>query len=327
MGNTVLMLPVIEQLARYFHKPIDVLIDERYADLLQLLPVAATTLSYPTQERRTKTAAATVRALTMPVSVLAKRYDTVFNLVEGVRAWTLALASWSRQRIGYTDQLRPWLYDFAAERGGLVHYYDRYAAILQSIGSHAIPPWPRYFAPSRARASIDALLSDLHVPRDAALAVIHPGAGRPGRRWPPERFGKVARALSEDAGMRICVIGPPSERGLMDGVRAEMGRPDDALLMSLPLLDLFALFERAAILVSNESGPTHLATMTPIPIVTVFGPAKETAWRPVRKERLTIIRGADCDPRCGKRQCFAGLRCLERATPEIVTAAAKALLQ
>ena len=113
----------------------------------------------------------------------------------------------------------------------------------------------------------------------------------------------------------------------MNRIRAAMRRPDHATCLRLSLTRLVALFDRAAVLVSNESGPTHLSTTTDVPIVTIFGPAKESRWRPVRDRDVTVLRGADCDPACRWQSCAAGLRCLLATTSDDVLDAARPYLE
>jgi ADP-heptose:LPS heptosyltransferase len=205
--------------------------------------------------------------------------------------------------------------------------FHRYARLLECTGRED-PPARLRMAPSPATCrELDEILRDRLPSRDVPLAVMHPGAGYDFRRWPEERFAAVADGLAERWGVHTCLVGGPAEAGLMDRVRQTMRRPDHAVCLRLSLTHLVALFERAALLVSNESGPTHLATTTDVPIVTIFGPAKESRWRPVRDHDVTVLRGADCDPACRWQSCAVGLRCLLATTADDVLSAAEPYLQ
>jgi ADP-heptose:LPS heptosyltransferase len=156
--------------------------------------------------------------------------------------------------------------------------------------------------------------------------VIHPGAGKEYRQWPADRFAAVADELVRRRAMNICIIGGAGDQPLMDQIIAAMAHRAAAFSLVLPIQQLLALMERATILLSNESGPTHLAAATELPIATIFGPSKEQVWRPIRRENMLVLRGEECDPRCGKRRCYADRKCLMALTPAMMLAAAEQLL-
>ena len=82
----------------------------------------------------------------------------------------------------------------------------------------------------------------------------------------------MANDLVQHKGMTICFIGGPGEQSLMNKIRSLMRNPQAALCLRLTLVQLVALFDMASILICNESGPMHLAAMTDLPIVAIFGP-------------------------------------------------------
>ena len=116
-------------------------------------------------------------------------------------------------------------------------------------------------------------------PPVAGAVVVHPGADAPARRWPVERYARVARRLGA-AGHRVVVTGGPAERDLVDAV-AEMAAlgPQDTFL-GLPFGRFSALVARAALVVSGDTGPAHLAAAHGAPSVTLFGPVAPARWGP-----------------------------------------------
>jgi ADP-heptose:LPS heptosyltransferase len=110
--------------------------------------------------------------------------------------------------------------------------------------------------------------------------------------------------------MEVFLIGSEKDRPFLEEVHEMMGETQHAHLFIEPLDLLVALFNRASILVSNESGPTHLAAATDVPIVTVMGPTNESCWGPLRKDRLTILRGPKCEE-CLWRDCTLDVRCVK----------------
>ncbi len=144
------------------------------------------------------------------------------------------------------------------------------------------------------------------------LVLLHPAAGIAWRCWPAERFAAVADRLIEQRDARVVILGTPADQPLADQLIAASTRPDRLRFHAGSLDQLLALIERADLIVSNESGPTHLATLAGLPAVTIFGPTAEALWAPLTREprRLAVLRGAACDPGCHGRTCVADRQCL-----------------
>lgn len=122
------------------------------------------------------------------------------------------------------------------------------------------------------------------------LALLHPGASVPEKRWPAEGFGRVARGLIR-RGYGVAVTGSQGERRLSQQV---CGLAPGALDLSgkTDLPTLIGLVERADLLVSNDTGPAHLAYALGTPSVTVFGPSTDVGrWGPLNRERHAVLLG------------------------------------
>ncbi len=331
LGNTVITLPVARELADYFQSDVDVLVDERYLDLATLALPKARLIPYPAQSRKRRGLRRNLAPLRLMAGLLQRRYDAVIDLTSGIRAATLTLCNLASRRVGFADAPRSWSYTMRIPAPDLPHAFDRYCAMLGIIGkpSGYRPPFTSLQPPQEAIESAMQAVDLVIPPRDARpapLFVCHPSAGAPMRCWPPERFAQVGDWLLQQYGGRLVIIGTPGEAALGETVLSAMQSREQAGFLSLPLMQLLGLFASASLLFSNESGPTHLAAATTLPIITIFGPTHEEIWRPIREERLTTIRGASCDPGCGKRHCVAGNRCMNELTVDMMIAAIQPLL-
>ncbi len=282
--------------------------------LVERLPGVGRVYAYPMQrDDQRRKQAHLGRLLRLFFTLFARRYHAVIDLTGGIRSTTLCLCTASFKRIGLADGRRAWSYSHRIDDEHGAHAYERYALILHAIGRTDLPA-PVYLAANdesrtRVSAALAGAFGETLAP-DQPLVVMHPSAGKAYRCWPPERFAAVADGLARQRNARTVIIGTPAEQEVGDRIRSAMTQPEAARYLAMPVADLLALFERCAVMVSNESGPTHLAAATDLPIVTIFGPTPEDAWRPIRLEKTVTLRGADCDPRCGKRKCFADHRCL-----------------
>jgi lipopolysaccharide heptosyltransferase II len=127
-------------------------------------------------------------------------------------------------------------------------------------------------------ARVDALLGDAD---DAPLVALHVGASATSRRWPAERFGAVADELVRRRGARIVFTGSASEAPLVAAARAVMSRPSRSLAGELSLGELGALLARADLVVTNNSGPAHLAAAVGTPVVDLYALTnpQHTPWQ------------------------------------------------
>ncbi len=161
---------------------------------------------------------------------------------------------------------------------------------------HEVHRWCRLVAEGLVvPADPDAL--DLAVPDVAPpvrdVAVVHPGAAFPGRRWPPERFAAVARHLA-DGGHEVVVTGGPAEAELASGVAAAAGLPPGAVLAGrTSSLELAAVVAAARVVVSGDTGVAHLATAYRRPSVVLFGPVSPALWGPPPRPQHTVLWHGD----------------------------------
>ncbi|MDQ4128596.1 MAG: glycosyltransferase family 9 protein [Actinomycetota bacterium] len=122
------------------------------------------------------------------------------------------------------------------------------------------------------------------------LALVHPGASVPEKRWPGETYGRVADSLVS-CGYDVAVTGSAGEKELTRLV-SEAGPGSLNLGGQTDLSTLIALVARASVVVSNDTGPAHLAYALRTPSVTLFGPSTDASrWGPLDGERHTVLEG------------------------------------
>jgi len=119
--------------------------------------------------------------------------------------------------------------------------------------------------------------------------VVHPGAAYPSRRWPPDRFAAVARALLR-TGHDVVLTGGPDEAPLARAVAARAGLPPEAVLAGRTgLLELAAQVAGARLVVCGDTGVAHLATAFGTPSVVLFGPMPPQRWGPPADGPHTVL--------------------------------------
>jgi ADP-heptose:LPS heptosyltransferase len=179
-----------------------------------------------------------------------------------------------------------------------VYFQPEIVRCLEVVGLVGAPP-------VTLEASIAVVPGDL---REAArfaaggpFAVLHPGAGAARRRWPPERFAAVGDALAGE-GLRIVVTGTEAERAIAGAVCAAMRAPAENACEALSLGGLAGLLSDAAVVVSNDSGPMHLAGAVGTPTVGIYWVGNLVNAAPLTRARHRQAASfrVDC-PVCGRR--------------------------
>ena len=153
--------------------------------------------------------------------------------------------------------------------------------------------------------------------------LVHPGSSASSRTYPAERYARVVEELSSGTGLPVLVTGGPGEEELARRVAGSAGIP---LGGETGLGAFAALVGRAAAVVTNNTGATHVASALKTPVVTVFaGTNPPEQWGPWRTPNRLLTNPVPCAP-CYKRVCPIGHECLKGIAPETVTGAALELL-
>jgi heptosyltransferase II len=145
------------------------------------------------------------------------------------------------------------------------------------------------------------------------------------KRWLPERYAAVADAVASRTGLKVAIVGGPGERGLGEAVAAMMRTPARLLSGETTLPELVGVLSRLRVLVTNDSGPMHLASALGVPVVAVFG---STDWRetaPAQGRASVVREDVHCAP-CMLRECPIDHRCMRRVSVDRVAGAALEML-
>jgi ADP-heptose:LPS heptosyltransferase len=195
------------------------------------------------------------------------------------------------------------------------------------------PPTNQTFAKFQPRpgetAEIDALLQrESPELGSAPLILLNPNASDllPLRRWPPQRFVELARRLLElFPDLFIGFTGAPAEAAAINQLAREVGSNRViALAGKTTLRQVLVLYTRSEILVTNDSGPAHFASMTPIHVVTLFGPETPTLFAAQSLHSSVLWAGIACSP-CvnaynNRQSVCRDNRCMQAITVDDVVA-------
>ena len=230
-----------------------------------------------------------------------------------------------RERWGYaTDGRRPLLTRAARVppevRGRSQVYY--YRAMLAGVGLRvtATPDASLRCLPEWS-AQADALLDG-----PGPWIGLNPGASfGTAKRWLPERYAAVGDLVARRTGARVAIVGGAGERALGDAIAGGMREPVRNLCGRTTLGGMAAVLSRMAVVITNDSGPMHVAAALGVPVVAVFGPTDERETGPVGGGHHIVREPVHCSP-CGLRECPIDHRCMTRIGVDRVAAEAREAL-
>jgi ADP-heptose:LPS heptosyltransferase len=174
----------------------------------------------------------------------------------------------------------------------------RYLEVVGLVGALPVSYRPALAVTDADRRQLRAVLPPPSRPRVA----LHPGSSDPRRRWPAERFAELGDALS-DVGAEVVVTGTGAESSVVRAVLTEMRAPATPVVDTLQLGGLAALYAECDVLVSNDTGPVHLAEAVGAATVGIYwagnfingAPTDRTRHRPMISWTLHCpVCGLDC---------------------------------
>jgi len=204
------------------------------------------------------------------------------------------------------------------------HEVRRQLDLVASVGCEAEGDRMVLQVPEAATERVQNLLTQVGIDQARPWVVIHAGATAPSRRYPPEKFAIVARQLVE-LGIQVVFTGTKPEQELIETIRTEINAPSVSLCDRLSLSELTALLQLAPLLISNNTGPVHIAAAVGTPIVDLYALTnpQHTPWGVPNK---VLFHDVPCRI-CYKSICPEGHHhCLQLVEPGSVVQAALDLL-
>ena len=294
VGDLVMAEPVVRALAAS-GREITLFVKRPLAPLAALLPGVAATIE--------KAAAAQDSV----AAIAAGDFDEAVVLPNSFRsAWLPARAGIAR-RFGYRGDLRaPLLAPALARPRGRRPQVEDYRELLAAMAVPAPPDWvPRLELPAALRAAGRARLARARVEVGAQpIAGLFPGAEwGASKRWPMARFAELARELRKRRpAIAEIVIAGPKEVWLAVRVHEESGKIHPLIGPDLDLAGLAGVLAHLDVLVTNDSGPMHLAAALGVPCVALFGPTDRRRTAPAGEGHQVLSLDLWCSP-CFRRRC------------------------
>ncbi|HEX8281169.1 MAG TPA: lipopolysaccharide heptosyltransferase II, partial [Chthoniobacterales bacterium] len=247
------------------------------------------------------------------VSLLKKQqpFEVAVLLPNSLRA---ALEVWLAgipRRVGFAGHHRAWLLNQVVPEpprtGPISHQVNRYLHLAETLGAVIDTAAQPVVRPTQNGAG----------PMKIGLC---PGAEYgPAKRWLTERFAEVATAVAGERAVQWILFGTVADAKVGGQIAAVLGERCTNRIGQTTLDELIAELRECALLLTNDTGTMHLATLLGVPVVAVFGSTEPRLTGPLRDDNVVIRHHVECSP-CFLRECPIDFRCMHAVTSEEVTA-------
>ena len=327
LGDIVHAIPVAAALRRADPQTrIDWLVSGKHREVLDLVSVVDRRIVV--DDRGTGGGAPLFRTI---AGLRREHYDVALDLQGLIKSAVIARTTGATRVVGFSSRycregLARMLYTDVYDPGGegiyapseKRHVVEINLGILQPLGIQTgRPEFPIEQSPSEAARQ-------MREQTGGRYALLNPGAAWPNKRWPPDRLAAVAHALNDHQGLKSVVLWGPGERALAEQVAADAAgaafvSPETAIA------DVIELARGAAVMVSGDTGPTHLAAAVGTPIVGLYGPTRPERNGPWVPDDITISRAAICQCHHLRRCRLSRMCLLDIEVAEVVAAVERRL--
>ncbi len=201
------------------------------------------------------------------------KFDAVIDLQGLFRTASLAWLSGCKKRFGMTNA-REFAHIFYTHKvpqdQDCTHLVDYYLKIIQTAGAREAQVQFVLPQPTAAADSINRLLKSNNINPDNYMVFV-PSSAHRDKCWPVERFAALADKISSRLGLSIIATGTKSERSLVEKLKTAANVPIANFAGLTDLSELTALLKAAKLVVSNDTGPGHIAAALGVPLVLIFG--------------------------------------------------------
>jgi len=201
------------------------------------------------------------------------------------------------------------------------HQVHRYLNLIALLGGNPEPVPPRIWL---SPGDLPALTKFLHEGSRQFIGINAGAEYGPAKRWIPEHFSEVAKRVSDEIACRWLLLGGPGDVEIANAIesqlRTQVADPRHVVNVAgkTTLMELCELIKFCKLLLTNDTGPMHLAAALGTPVVAIFGSTSAELTGPLGKQCVVVHQDVECSP-CFLRECPIDFRCMNRITVDQVT--------
>ena len=328
LGDAVMCEPAIRGLRKLFPEAqIALLVKPAVADLFAGHPALTRVLTYDTKGRH----AGLSGKWALAGQLRRQGFDLAVLFQNAFEAAFLTFLAGVPRRYGYATDGRSLLLSdsvAAPDRRTLVHQVRYYWDLLKPLGLTGDPSPPELVVFPEEEQAMARRFSQGGVTASDIVVGVNPGSTYGGaKRWLPERFAEVTERLcrtireSREQQVSVVILGAKGEEALGQEIAARLSSRSLVLSGATTIRELMAAVKRCEVLLTNDTGPMHIASAFRVPVIAIFGPTDWRTTSPFGSAHAIVRQPVDCAP-CLLRECPIDHRCMTGVTVDQVHEAA-----
>lgn len=315
IGDIILSTIILENLNSYFPSAeIHYLTEEFAKEAVNTHPLVSKALSYKKEDS----------LFSIIKKIRSEEYQIVFDLWSNPKSAQITFLSGAKYRVGYSYRGRRYAYNIKADVGrGDYHSAEHNLELLKAAGIPIISKRIKYYIDQEAEESANLFISS--VVSSKYLIGIIPSGGWDSKKCPTEKWIEIIEELKIKCNCKFLILWGPEDR--QDAIEIQRNFADEAILAPQTNLNhLAALIGKCNLVISNDSGPMHLAAAIGVPTLGLFGPTDPKKHGPYSDNSDYVIKSDLHCIICNKLICPFNKECFyEMSTEEIAEKSLKLL--
>ncbi|MBP1748344.1 MAG: rfaF 1 [Deltaproteobacteria bacterium] len=220
-----------------------------------------------------------------------------------------------RERVGYDRNKRGFMLNVkVTESAQLESTVEHYLRIADTLGVGRTIASPVLTVTSDEETKFDQEFTNIAKPY--AVMIVGAQYG-PSKCWPAAYFSELADAIIENFCLNVFMLPGRNEHGIADTIYAGIKHKDRADIMSMNIRDVKVCLARAAVVISNDTGPRHISAALSVPTIVFAGPMDEQYTSYASPSTRVLAKDMPCRP-CNKKRCDRGHDCMMDIKPQEV---------
>ena len=321
LGDVIHSLPVLKILKkRYPEARISWVINEELSELIEGNPYIDEIFLFQRKRwnRWLKLPSNIIELMRFVIKIRKKGFDTVIDLQGLLRSGLITFLSGSPRRLGFKSarEFSPLFYtDKISLPDKKIHSVERYISAVKFLSADGSERDFTISIPKEDIDYVDRFLKEKGINDSKKMVVVNPWARWRTKCWPIKNYISLIKRLKEEGFLPI-IISSNEFKTITDDLMEGFSDPPIAFV-GQPLKRLTELIKRSSLMVTNDSGPMHIAVAVNTPVIALFGPTDPLLTGPYGEGHIVIQKNMDCVP-CLERECSKEHVCMEMITVDEV---------
>ena len=235
-------------------------------------------------------------------------FERSISLPHSFRSALLFYMARVEERVGYSRNRRGFMLTHrVAENDAVESTVEHYLKIVDSLGGKRLPATPSLSVSADEEQKFDERHMDINKPYVAFIVGAQYG---PSKRWPSGNFSELADMIAKDLGVKVYILPGKGEEAIAREVYNGVACKEHVEVKSMDIRELKVCLSRASAVVSNDTGPRHIAAALSVPTVVLFGAMDERYTLYPSDNTYRISKDMPCRP-CNHKKCARDHECLK----------------